>query len=98
MRTVDIGRVKKSDSEFERAMNRKNGFFIVASRIKIGHPHATKADGRYNRSAASKFSLFHICPIQIRGATSSQRWRIDINSASLNGPALSRRAFASQRS
>src|SRR5262249_61548272 len=59
-RTVNVRRIKKCDPEFERAMHRRDRFFVVAVAIEIGHAHATETDSRNTRSAASEFSLFHM--------------------------------------
>src|SRR3984893_1028678 len=76
VRAVDVGGVKESDPELKRAMNCSERFLIIAAAVKIGHAHATEPDGGDDRAAASEFSLFHVCPTQIRGARSSQRCRI----------------------
>ena len=48
VRPVDFRRVKEVDAEFERAMNRRNRFALVAVfgyAIREAHPHAAKTDG-----------------------------------------------------
>src|SRR5205823_4502814 len=76
VRTISVRRVEERDAEFESAIQCRDRFFFIASAVEIGHPHATETDRRDARSAASEFALFHICPIQMRGAHSSQRSRI----------------------
>src|SRR5947209_1445339 len=98
MGSVDVGGVEKGDPELERSLDRRERFVVVTSAVKIGHPHAAKTDRRDNRSAASKFALFHICPIQVRGADSSQRSRMLRNVVSSSAPGSSNFAFSFQRS
>src|SRR3984885_13810816 len=40
VRSVGVGSVEEIDAEFESAVNRGNGFGVVASGIKLGHAHA----------------------------------------------------------
>src|ERR1700687_2662089 len=98
MRAVHVGGVEKCDAELERAMKRRDRLLFVAVPVKIRHAHATETDRRNDRSAASKFALFHICPIHVRGAHSSQRSRMFRNVGSSSGPASDSFAFCCQRS
>ena len=68
VRTINVGGIEKRDSEVERASNGGEGFLFVAVAIKIGHAHAAESDRGNKRAASTKFSLFHVCPIQVRGA------------------------------
>ncbi|HZM02726.1 MAG TPA: hypothetical protein VFC44_06855 [Candidatus Saccharimonadales bacterium] len=43
--TIHIGCVEKVDSQVERPMNRRDGFFIVARPVEFRHSHAAQADG-----------------------------------------------------
>ena len=76
VRAVHVRRVEKRDAQLKRAANRGERFLVITSTVKIGHAHAAQAQRGNYRTATSQFSLLHICPIQIRGAYSSQRWRI----------------------
>ena len=58
--SVHIRGVEERDAELERAANSGERLFVIASAIKIRHPHATEADCRNDRAAPSEFSLFHV--------------------------------------
>ncbi len=45
VRAVDIGGVEEVDAEFERAVNRGEGFLLVESGVELGHAHASQALG-----------------------------------------------------
>src|SRR5947207_15187117 len=66
--------------------------------IKFRHPHTAESDRGNNRSTASKFSLFHGCPIQVLGAITSQRSRMALYSFWGSGRDSRSRAFSWQRS
>jgi hypothetical protein len=52
MRPVYVGGIQKVDAEFERQMNRRDRFVVVASAVKLRHPHAAKALHRNLGSSA----------------------------------------------
>src|SRR5260221_533927 len=85
--SVDISGIEKRNAKLERAVQRRDRFLFITVAVKIRHAHATEADRRHAWSTASKFALFHICPIQVRGAHSSQRSRIWLRIVLSNGPA-----------
>jgi hypothetical protein len=58
-RTVDIGGVEESDAEFNRPVDRRDGFGLVARPIKLGHAHASETHFRYNQSLRAEFALLH---------------------------------------
>ncbi len=58
--SVHVRGIEERDAELERAANSGERLFVIASAIKIRHPHATEADCRNDRAAPSEFSLFHV--------------------------------------
>src|SRR6266568_6597967 len=52
VRPVDIRRVEKVDAQFQRPMNRRDGFLIVTPAIKFRHPHAPQPLGRDLKTTA----------------------------------------------
>src|SRR5947208_13940162 len=64
----------------------------------VRHAHRVDSDRGDNRSSASKFSLFHGCPIQVLGAITSQRSRIALYSFWGSGRDSRSRAFSWHRS
>ena len=56
---VHIGGVEKVDAEFDRALQRRGGFVIVARTVELRHPHASESQFRYFESLAAEFSLLH---------------------------------------
>jgi hypothetical protein len=57
--SIHIGRIKERDTEIQRTMDSGDRLLVVATAVKIRHPHATKTDRGDNRTASSKLSLFH---------------------------------------
>src|SRR5205085_8739239 len=98
VRTINVGGIEESNSKVDRAVDRGERFRIVAVAIKFRHAHAAESDRGNNRSAASKFFLFHGCPIQVLGAITSQRSRMALYSFWWSGRDSSRRAFSWPRS
>src|SRR6266480_4816340 len=98
VRTINVGGIEKSNPKVDCAINGGEGYRIVAVAIKFRHAHAAESDRGNNWSAASKFSLFHGCPIQVLGAITSHRSRMASYSLSDNGRDSSRRAFSWERS
>ena len=58
-RPVNIGRVKKRDAEFERPMNGRDRFVVIASGIELRHAHAAQAESRNFETGMSKIAGFH---------------------------------------
>src|SRR5438477_12106469 len=56
---VYIGSVKKVDANFQRALNGRDGLFIVARTVKLRHAHAAQTDGRYHRRRSAQAAIFH---------------------------------------
>src|SRR5438270_10926578 len=98
VRTIDVRGIEKSNPKVDCAIDGGEGFRIVAVAIKFRHAHTAESDRGNNRSAASKFSLFHGCPIQVLGAITSHRSRMALYSFWGRALDSSRRAFSWQRS
>src|SRR2546421_6748861 len=98
VRTINVGGIKESNPKVDCAIDSGERFRIVAIAIKFRHAHTAESDRGNNRAAASKFSLFHDCPIQVLGAITSQRSRMALYSFWGSGLDSSRRAFSWQRS
>jgi hypothetical protein len=45
MRPIHVGGIEKRDAEIESALDRPDRFLIIASRIELGHAHASEANG-----------------------------------------------------
>src|ERR1700676_3610627 len=56
---VNISGVEKGDAEFERAMNGRDRFGVVASGVKLRHAHAAEAEGGNFDAGTSKSAGFH---------------------------------------
>src|SRR5438132_6305673 len=98
VRTINVGGIEESNPQVDCAIDGGERFRIVAVAIKFRHAHTAESDRGNNRSAASKFSLFHGCPIQVLGAITSHRSRIALYSFWGSGLDSSRRAFSWERS
>src|SRR5438034_6868175 len=98
VRTINVGGIKKSNPKVDCAIDSGERFGIVAIAVKFRHAHTAESDRGNNRSAASKFSLFHDCPIQVLGAITSQRSRMALYSFWGSGRDSRSRAFSWQRS
>src|SRR5947208_8298447 len=98
VRTINVGGIEEGNPKVDCAIDSGERFHIVVVAVEFRHAHTAESDRRNNRSAASKFSLFHGCPIQVLGAITSHRSRIALYSFGGSGPASSRRAFCWQRS
>src|SRR5204863_8649448 len=59
-RPVHVGGIEERDTEIDRPMNRRNRCRIVAAGIKLRHPHAAEAFGRYRETRPSERALFHL--------------------------------------
>src|ERR1700675_1237252 len=59
VRPVNISGVEKGDAEFERAMNGRDRFGVVASGVKLRHAHAAEAEGGNFEAGTSKSAGFH---------------------------------------
>src|SRR6266550_3300449 len=97
VRTINVGGIEESNPKVDCAIDGGKRFRIVVMAIKFRHAHTAESDRGNNRSAASKFSLFHGCPIQVLGAITSQRSRIALYSFWDNGRDSRSRAFSWQR-
>ena len=64
--SVHIRGVEERDAKLERAANSGERLFVIASAIKIRHPHAPETDRRDDQPAPSKFSLFHLRSASLR--------------------------------
>src|SRR5204863_6270540 len=98
VRTINVGGIEESNPKVDCAIDGGERFRIVVMAIKFRHAHAAESDRGNNRSAASKFSLFHGCPIQVLGAITSQRSRMALYSFWGSGRDSRSRAFSWQRS
>src|SRR5436305_4857303 len=98
VRTINVGGIEEGNPKVDCAIDSGERFHIVVVAVEFRHAHTAESDCRNNRSAASKFSLFHGCPIQVLGAITSHRSRMASYSLSGNGRDSSRRAFSWERS
>src|ERR1700693_3098196 len=53
VRPVNVGGVEKINAEFERAMNGRDRFGVIASRVKLRHAHTAEAEGGNFETEAS---------------------------------------------
>src|SRR6185312_8169651 len=56
---VNVGSVEKINAKFQRAVDRSNGFIVVAARIKFGHTHAAEAEGKHCGTIFAELAEFH---------------------------------------
>src|SRR4029077_4402813 len=63
VRAIHIGGVEENDSDFERTMNRGNGFVVIASAVEFRHAHAAEADGGDLETITSECAEFHDCSL-----------------------------------
>src|SRR5205085_5857616 len=80
VRTINVGGIEEGNPKVNCAIDSGERFHIVVVAVKFRHAHTAESDCRNNRSPASKFSLFHGCPIQVLGAITSHRSRIALYS------------------
>src|SRR5918992_244563 len=59
VRAVHVGGVEESDAQLERAVDGCDRFLIIASSVKLGHPHAPEAERGNLESLSSKLALLH---------------------------------------
>ncbi len=60
---VNVGSVEEVDAEIDCALERRDGFLVVARTIELRHAHASESQLRYLESLFAKFSFFHDrCP------------------------------------
>ena len=59
VRPVDVGGVEKVDAEFERPMNGRDRFGVIASGVKLRHAHAAQAERGNFDTGTSKSAGFH---------------------------------------
>ncbi len=76
IRAINVGCVEKSNSQIESAVNRGDGFVVVASAVKLRHTHAAQAEGRDFETAASKFAKLHMISSP-RAGSRYDRWLIN---------------------
>src|ERR1700675_5173537 len=57
--SVDVGGIEEVDAEFERAMNGRDRFGVIASGVKLRHAHAAEAEGGNFEAGTSKSAGFH---------------------------------------
>src|SRR6266567_4618453 len=98
VRTINVGGIEESNPKVDCAIDGGERFRIVVMAIKFRHAHTAESDRGNNRSTASKFSLFHGCPIQVLGAITSQRSRMALYSFWGSGLDSRSRVFSWQRS
>ena len=73
---VHVGCVKKIDAEVYRFSKQIFGFEVVRWPVKLGHSHATEANGRDFNASFTKLSFFHGCKLierQNRGKSKFHR-------------------------
>src|ERR1700682_443139 len=58
--SVDVGRIEKINAEFERAMNSRDRFGVIATGVKLRHAHAAEAEGGNFEAGTSKSTGFHL--------------------------------------
>ncbi len=57
---VDVGGIEKIDSEIDGAMNRSDGFVVVAARIEFGHAHAAETERGDFESGTAEGAARHV--------------------------------------
>src|SRR5690348_15394990 len=64
MRPVNVCSIEECDPELECATKCRNRFVIVTAAVKIGHSHASEADGRDTWTTSTQFTLLHGITLQ----------------------------------
>src|SRR5579862_8854042 len=59
VRSVNVGSVEKVDAKFESAVNGRDRFFVVASRVELGHAHAAESLGGYFEAGVTESTRLH---------------------------------------
>src|SRR5215469_17345882 len=59
---VNVGRIEKIHSQFERAMNGRDRLVVVKPAVEFRHAHAAEAKRRDLQAATAKFACFHEKP------------------------------------
>src|SRR5207253_4984056 len=59
-RAVHVRRVEERDSQIERPLNRGDGLGVVATAVKLRHPHASQAEGRHREALPAKRAWLHM--------------------------------------
>src|SRR5256886_334844 len=59
-RAVHVRRVQERDPQVERPLNRGDRLGVVATAVKLRHPHASQAEGRHLEALPAKRALLHV--------------------------------------
>src|SRR5256886_10131304 len=57
---VHVRRVEECDPQVERPLNRGDRLGVVATAVKLRHPHASQAQGRHREALPAKRALLHV--------------------------------------
>src|SRR5205807_10244244 len=69
-RAVHVRRVQERDPQVERPLNRGDRLGVVATAVKLRHPHTSQAQGRHREALPAKRALLHVTTPSRRSVSS----------------------------